>query len=427
MPVIVHIPTALQKFTSGAQSVEMAATSLPSLLDEIAARFPEISHHLRDDTGELRRFLNIYVNDEDIRFLGGAAYQFRDGDDVLLVPSIAGGAPVEPHPVWVMASVPASSANLGCAFDCAALALNLRLRVRASLRNEPGFVVHYTGPNAGRVPLDESNLVVVGIVRCAAARGAEIAGVDLKIASEIPVGVGFGSSAAATVCGLFLGTALLGVEPDLEEILALAADIEGHPDNAAAACRGGLVFSAREEESGRVLCARTMLSADLRLVAIVPPTAISTPAARAVLPREYSRADVVHNMQRASLLAAICCSGAGQIEPELFRDRLHQPYRVPLVPGLAECLAVRHPDLLGVCLSGSGSAALAFTCGSEEEIGRLLAAPFAALGVAPTVLVLQPEPRGAQIETSRDAQIALAEIECAARGAGVPEAERCTS
>ncbi|MHB8526282.1 MAG: homoserine kinase [Candidatus Acidiferrales bacterium] len=425
MPVIVHIPTALQKFTSGAQSVEMAATSLPSLLDEIAARFPEISHHLRDDTGELRRFLNIYVNDEHIRFLGGAAYQFRDGDDVLLVPSIAGGAMAEP--VCITASAPASSANLGCAFDCAALALNLRLRARASLRHEQGFVVDYTGPNPERVPLDESNLVVVGIVRCAAAHGAEIAGVDLKIASEIPVGVGFGSSAAATVCGLFLGTALLGVEPDLEEILALAADIEGHPDNAAAACRGGLVFAAREEESGRVLCARTMLSAHLRLVAIVPPTAISTPAARAVLPREYSRADVVHNMQRASLLAAICCSGAGQIEPELFRDRLHQPYRVPLVPGLAECLAVRHPDLLGVCLSGSGSAALAFTCGSEEEIGRLLAAPFAALGVAPTVLVLQPEPRGAQIETSRDAQIALAEIECAARGAAVPEAERCRS
>src|SRR5487761_192756 len=425
MPVTVHIPTALRRFTQGAQSVELAAASLPSLLDELALRFPDISRHLRDDNGELRRFLNIYVNDEDIRFIGGAAYEFRDGDDVLLVPSIAGGAPA--GPVWVTVSAPASSANLGCAFDCAALALNLRLRAKASLRNERSFVVNYTGPNVERVPLDDSNLVAVGIIRFAEAHSAEIAGVEVKITSEIPVGVGFGSSAAATVCGLLLGAALLGTEPDREEILALAADIEGHPDNAAAACRGGLVFVAREEGKGSVLCARTMLSADLRLVAIVPPTAISTPAARAVLPREYSRADVVHNMQRASLLAAICCSGAGQIEPELFRDRLHQPYRVPLVPGLAECLAVRHPDLLGVCLSGSGSAALAFTRGNEEEISRLLKAPFAAFGVAPTVLVLHPEPRGAQIETTRDAQIAPVEIECAARAVAAPEAERCRS
>jgi len=422
MPVIVHIPTALQKFTGGAQFVELVAASLPSLLDELAARFPEISRHLRDDNGELRRFLNIYVNDEDIRFLGGAAYQFRDGDDLLLVPSIAGGAPAEP--VWVTASAPASSANLGCAFDCAALALNLRLRARASLRNEPGFVVDYTGPNIERVPLDDSNLAAVGIVRFAAARGAEIAGVELKIASEIPVGVGFGSSAAAIVCGLYLGSALLGTEPDLEEILALAADMEGHPDNAAAACRGGLVFAAREEESGRVLCGRTMLPADLHLLAIVPPTAISTPTARAALPREYSRADVMHNLQRASLLAATCFSGTGQIEPELFRDRLHQPYRVPLVPGLAECLALRHPDLLGVCLSGSGSAVLAFTRGSEEEIGRLLRAPFAAHGVTPAVLVLQPEARGAQIETSHEGQIVPVEI---ARAVAAQEAEQCRS
>ena len=106
MPVTVHIPTALRKFTQGVQSAELATASLPSLLDDLVARFPEILRHLRDDNGELRRFLNIYVNDEDIRFLGGAVYQFRDGDDVLLVPYIAGGAPAEP--VWVTATAPAS-------------------------------------------------------------------------------------------------------------------------------------------------------------------------------------------------------------------------------------------------------------------------------------------------------------------------------
>jgi sulfur-carrier protein len=92
VPITVQIPTALRKFTEGTQSVSVTALSLPELLDQLAARFPDISRHLRDDHGALRRFVNVYVNDEDIRFLGGLDYQFREGDLVLLVPSIAGGA-----------------------------------------------------------------------------------------------------------------------------------------------------------------------------------------------------------------------------------------------------------------------------------------------------------------------------------------------
>jgi len=425
MPVTVHIPTALRKFTGGAQSAELPAAPLPDLLDDLVVRFPELSRHLRDDRGELRRFLNIYVNDEDVRFLGGAAYKFKDGDDVLLVPAIAGGTPAGAE--WVTASAPASSANLGCAFDCAALALNLRLRARASLRDEPGFSVTYVGPNLERVPCDASNLVVEGIVRFAAARGANISGAEVEIDSEIPVGVGLGSSAAAIVCGLFLGAALVRVPPDREEILALAAKMEGHPDNAAAACHGGLVFAAQDSDTGRVLYARTTLPPDLRLVAVIPSTATFTHAARAVLPREYSRADVVHNMQRASLLAAICFSGASGLEQELFRDRMHQPYRVPKVPGLADCLNVKHPDLVGVCMSGSGSAALAFVRRNEIEIGLMLAKPFADRGAAPKVIVLLPESVGARIEAPPVRQPAAAEIPIAAGAAAGSEGRPCKS
>jgi sulfur-carrier protein len=92
VPITVQIPTALRKFTAGEQSVSVTALSLPELLDQLTARFPEISRHLRDDHGTLRRFVNVYVNDEDIRFLGGPDYKFREGDVVLLVPSIAGGS-----------------------------------------------------------------------------------------------------------------------------------------------------------------------------------------------------------------------------------------------------------------------------------------------------------------------------------------------
>lgn len=93
MPVTVQIPAALRKFTDGVKTVDLNPAALPELLDELGHRFPEISKHLRDDRGDVRRFVNIYVNDEDIRFLGGAAYKFQEGDTVLLVPSIAGGAP----------------------------------------------------------------------------------------------------------------------------------------------------------------------------------------------------------------------------------------------------------------------------------------------------------------------------------------------
>ena len=93
MKITVEIPTALRRFTDGVQTIECSSETLPDLLGEIEGRFPAIAKHLRDDAGQVRRFVNIYVNDEDIRFLGGNTYKFREGDRVLVVPSIAGGAP----------------------------------------------------------------------------------------------------------------------------------------------------------------------------------------------------------------------------------------------------------------------------------------------------------------------------------------------
>jgi sulfur-carrier protein len=92
MPITIQIPTALRRHTSGVSSLACAAANLGELFCLLDEKFPELKPHLRDDKGQLRRFLNIYVNDEDIRFLGGPGYTFQDGDEVLLVPSIAGGS-----------------------------------------------------------------------------------------------------------------------------------------------------------------------------------------------------------------------------------------------------------------------------------------------------------------------------------------------
>jgi molybdopterin synthase sulfur carrier subunit len=96
MKITVEIPSALRRFTDGVQTIECSSETLPDLLGEIEQRFPAINKHLRDDAGQVRRFVNVYVNEEDIRFLGGNNYKFREGDRVLVVPSIAGGAPVRP-------------------------------------------------------------------------------------------------------------------------------------------------------------------------------------------------------------------------------------------------------------------------------------------------------------------------------------------
>jgi homoserine kinase len=297
--------------------------------------------------------------------------------------------------------VPATSANLGCAFDCAALAVNRYVRARASVIGAAGIAFFYKGAHSARIPSHEPNLLTQAIQRFAESRGKKLPGLRVDVESEIPVGVGLGSSAAAIVAGLVLGAKVLGVEIEASEIVSLAAKIEGHPDNTTAAFLGGLTVAFLEEQSGRVLSAKAQVPPDLRIIGIVPDVPLATHTARAVLPATYSREDVVHNLQRTALLTAACFSGSFAIEPELFRDRLHQPYRSRLIPGLESCLDVKHPALLGVFLSGAGSSVLAFARERETEIAELLVAGFRRHGIATQTLFLQAENRGV-MNLSRD-------------------------
>jgi homoserine kinase len=290
--------------------------------------------------------------------------------------------------------VPATSANLGCGFDCAALALNLYLRARGRLSSKPGFHCRYRGPNPERIPADDSNLVARAALRAAERAGADLRGGEIEIENEIPVAAGLGSSAAAIVAGILLAERELGRAAEREEVVALATEIEGHPDNVAAACHGGLVVAA-QESGGRVRVARAALPEGLELVAVVPDVELSTGRARAALPESYARRDAVHNLQRLALLVATCFSGEFELDPELFRDRLHQPYRAPLVPGLERCFALRHPDLAGVFLSGAGASVLAVARRNGAEIGERLAEEFRREGLRAEVLRLRAENRGA--------------------------------
>src|SRR5438445_11681175 len=295
------------------------------------------------------------------------------------------------------AVVPASSANVGCAFDCAAIALGLYLRVSAA-RIQSGLELTYSGPNADQVPRDNSNLLVKAMERAAAACGAPLPLLRLDVQNEIPLGVGLGSSAAAIIAGILLANELCGSKLSQTEILRLAVEIEGHPDNVAAALHGGFVVAAPPQGAANALFSKADVSAALDFVAVIPEVPLPTEKARAVLPAQYSRRDVVANLQRTAVLAARFFSG-GELSPELFRDALHQPYRSPLVPGIAECLAFRHAGLAGVFLSGAGSAVMAIARHSAAEIGDALVAEFRRMGTPARALLLKADNRGARISS----------------------------
>jgi homoserine kinase len=284
---------------------------------------------------------------------------------------------------------------VGCAFDCAAIALALYLRASA-MPAKSGFHVTYRGANDNEIPRDASNLILRAMQSAATAMHVSLPSVQLDVQNDIPLGVGLGSSAAAIIAGILLGGKLCGSELAPAETLRLAAEIEGHPDNVAAALLGGFVVAAAPQDAADVLVAKADVPESLDFVAVLPEVPLPTEKARAVLPAQYSRRDVVANLQRTALLVARFFSG-GELSPELFRDALHQPYRSPLVAGIAECLAFQHAGLAGVFLSGAGSAVMAIARHSAWEIGDALVREFQRMGTGARALVLRADNSGAKI------------------------------
>jgi homoserine kinase len=267
------------------------------------------------------------------------------------------------------AVVPATSANLGCAFDCGGLALKLYLK--ALFVPGPGeqLALEYKGATPDRFPADDSNLILHALRFAAAELDAPPPAGHVLVESDIPISVGLGSSAAAVIAGLLLGARYSGKDTASEDILRWAEKIEGHIDNAAAAYHGGLVLALCNNVD-KVVTLKTDFPESIRLVVVSPSVTVPTHEARGVLPRTYDREDVLHTLQRTALLAATCFSGYFDLFPELFHDKLHQPYRQQLVPGIERCLKYRHEGLLGVAISGSGSSVIAFVTRNDDQIAE---------------------------------------------------------
>jgi len=289
--------------------------------------------------------------------------------------------------------VPATSANLGCAFDCAALALKLYVDIHVTPRADRAVTIRYTGVTPERISTGSDNLIARTIWGTLESWN-KTRGFDLEIENQIPVGVGLGSSAAAIV-GSVAACHLITNRPLWDaELLTLATRLEGHPDNAAAAWLGG--FSVALDEGGRILSFSCPVPDSVHIILVIPDYPLRTEEARAVLPEEYSRADAVHNLQRAVALAAHFFSARPAFRRSFFDDRFHQPHRATLVPGLTAVLEHRHPDLQGVCLSGGGPSVIAFARANPEAIGEEIRQVLAQNGVESEVRCLSADNLGAK-------------------------------
>jgi homoserine kinase len=295
--------------------------------------------------------------------------------------------------------VPASSANLGPGFDTLALALGLYLR--CTLRRAKGrSKVLVSGVDIAAIPTDSSNLIFQTFCHEAGSFATEPVseGFELEIENNIPLGRGLGSSAAAIVAGLSLANEWSGAGRSREQLVQRATEIEGHPDNVAAAILGGLAASCQNED-GKVVSVNCPVAPGIKVVLVVPECRLATEKARAALPDQYSRKDAVFNVQRVALLIEAFRAGRRDLLAEAMRDRLHQPYRAPLVPGLREALSLTGIEgLLGVALSGAGPSVAALCDGNTRKIGEAIADCFRKQGIEAEARSLPVDMEGLVVE-----------------------------
>lgn len=334
----------------------------------------------------------------------------------------------------VRVRVPATTANMGPGFDCLGMALSLHnefefevearsaggrdegpdeiagnaadeatseadVRVTAACS---GVRVLSDGKPYTLIPLSK-NLVYQSFARTLRLLGAEICGVTLTVLrTDIPIARGLGSSAACIVAGVLaagrIAEELIGYRLSCSDAMDLAVEMEGHPDNVVPAMVGGMTAAVMEE--CRTVYSGIPVPHGLTFAAIVPSFRLSTEEARGVLPERYSRSDIVFNVGRAALLAASFAAGDVGVLRVAVEDRIHQPYRLGLIPNSAEVISsARAVGSQAEFLSGSGPTIMAVIEGDGDRFALDVSQRLANISGGWVVHLLKPEMSGAQVET----------------------------
>ena len=301
------------------------------------------------------------------------------------------------NPQSVTVKAPATSANMGPGFDCLGISLDIWNTVTVEV-GASGFEI--SGQGEGELPRDESNLVFQSIARIFEECDRALPPLSVRCHNDIPTTRGLGSSSAALVSGLTIGNELCGGQLDRDDLLQIAADIEGHPDNVAPAIYGGMQVAVSHND--RIVAAPVPVPETLSAVLYVPNVPMPTEEARGLLGSEVPRSDAVFNIGRVALLVRAMATGDLEGLEIATDDRLHQPARRTIFFPMNNIIrAALGAGALGAFLSGAGSTVLAFATGKEFTIGYEMADAAVKSGLDGEVRITRPTEMGAHVVCSR--------------------------
>lgn len=299
----------------------------------------------------------------------------------------------------VLVKVPATTANLGPGFDALGLALNLWNETEFTLRDDGNIFLSIRGEGKGILPTNTENAVAEAALQLYDQVGSACPGLQIDCLNRVPLGSGMGSSSAAMLTGMLGANALLGNPMTNEEILRLAIETEGHPDNVAPAMLGGLVASIVHQD--RVISMRLPAKANhgsIRATVVLPDFEFPTQHARAILPKQIDRQDAIYNISRAVLVTEALRTGDLSLLGIAMKDSLHQPYRLPLIPGAIQALeAAKQAGAAAVALSGAGPGLIAFSSQFAPAIGGGMKQAFEAAGLSARIFELETSYEGAEV------------------------------
>ena len=295
--------------------------------------------------------------------------------------------------------VPATTANLGPGFDALGLALDLWNEAEFVSTDDRQITLTISGEGEGKLPTDANNPIVDAALQVYDLAKKPCPGMRIHCINRVPLSSGLGSSSTAMLTGLLGANGLLGNPFTDEEILKLAIENEGHPDNVAPAMLGGLVASIVYE--GRVISIKLPARANrspMHVTIVLPDFDFPTRQARAILPKQVDRKDAIYNISRAVMVTEALRTGDLDLLGKAMTDALHQPYRLPLIPGAQAAMdAARHAGAAAVALSGAGPSLIAFSPREDAAIGSAMKRAFESAGLSARVFELSTSYEGAEV------------------------------
>lgn len=313
----------------------------------------------------------------------------------------------------VSVKVPATTANIGPGFDCLGMALPLynTITIEETVLPGTGVEINVISESSAidelaleHIPLDENSLVYKAVELLYNSIGQTPGELKINIHSSIPVARGLGSSASVVVGALIAANELLGHPADEVALLSIASELEGHPDNITPAIIGGLVLASQEDD-GTVIYRKLEWPSEWAITVCIPDFELSTDIARSVLPKEVPMKDAIFNAQRLGMFVQAVLTKDTELMKLALKDRLHQPYRMKLMPGLDKIMDnLRFIDsVLGCVISGAGSSILVISEKNDlDKIKNVVKETWADQNIKCEIRTMNVEQNGAQIVSNED-------------------------